>query len=326
MNIAFENLKRNLSEKIYPVYLIEGEDGFFRDRAAKLIKDAALKEPSLNYTRMDGSDVKASGEKLLMDLRAFPFMSDYRVIEVFDWSPTAAELKGEFKEYFSDPNETSVLIVSNTVKAEALKKFDCVCVVNCQKGDISLITRYIRSKASKEKLIISNSVCKMIADYTLFDMAKIDKETDKLIDYCRGEAEIDENAVEKIVAKETDYKIFEIVGFISSKNYAKVYEVIKDVITPSDKQQIFVSLYYHFRRMFYAKVFAGSITDLASNMGEHEYTMKKAKEQAASFSAKRLKEVVESLSGLDSDYKSGNISIDNAFDLAVFSILTGDNK
>ena len=326
MTVAFENLKNSLSERVYPVYLIEGEDGFFRDRASAIIKGATLKEPALNYTRMEGSDIKTSQEKLLMDLGAFPFMSDYRVIEVFDWQPTAAELKGGFKEYFENPNETSVLIVVNTGRAEALKKFDCVCVVDCRKADISLITRYIRSKASKSNLIISNSTCKMIADFTLFDMARIDSETDKLIDYCRGGAEIDDKAVETIVAKETDYKIYEIVGFIARKNYSKVYEIIKDVVTPSDKQQIFVSLYYHFRRMFYAKVNAESSQTLAQNLGEKEYTMRMAKEQAEAFSPKRLKQIVENLAALDRDYKSGNFTLEGAYDMAIFGVLTGENK
>ena len=328
MTIAFENLKKSLTEKVWPVYLIEGEDGFFRERASKLIKDATLSEPSLNYTRLEGADVKTSGagDKLLMDLRAFPFMSDYRVIEVFDWQPTATELKVGFKEYFDNPNETSVLIVVNEGKAEALKKFECVCVVDCKKADLPLVIRYIRMKAGKNQLIVSNSTCKKIAEYTLYDMAKIDSETDKLIDYCNGGAEIDDEAVEKIVVKETDYKIYEIVGFISKKNYSKVYEVIKDVVTPSDKQQIFVSLYYHFRRMFYAKVYGGSSSDLARNMGEKEYTMRMAKEQSAAFSAKKIKEVVEKLAFLDGEYKSGKISLDGAYDMALFGILTGDNR
>ena len=326
MNIAFENLKKSLTEKIYPVYLVEGEDGFFRDRASKLIKDATLSEPSLNYSRAEGADLKTAADKFIMDLRAFPFMSDYRVMEVFDWQPTAAELRGGLKEYFTTPNETSVLIVVNERKTEALKKFDCVCVVDCKKADLPLVTRYIRSKTNKANLIISNSTCKKIAEYTLFDMAKIDTETDKLIDFCAGGAEISDEVVENVVAKETDYKIYEIVGFISKKNYRKVYEVIRDVVTPTDKQQIFVSLYYHFRRMFYAKIYNGSSSDLAESLGEKEYTMRMAKEQSAAFSAKRIKEIVEKLSLLDGDYKSGKISLDGAYDIALFNVLIGDNK
>ena len=174
MTIRFENLKKTLSERIFPVYLIEGEDAFFRERAVSAIKAAVLKEPDLNLTRRDGAEVKAEPDKMLMDLRSFPFMSDYRVVEVREWQPTATELKGELKKYLENPVNESVLIVVNKGKCEALKKFDSVCVVDCSKADLEIITKYLRYKANKAQLIISNTVCRMIAEYSLYDMAKID--------------------------------------------------------------------------------------------------------------------------------------------------------
>ena len=324
--MRFENLKKSLTESISPVYLIEGEDAFFRERASELIKKATLKEPDINYTRFSGADLKVDTDKLLMDMHSFPFMSEYRVVEVFDWQPTAAEIKGSLKAYFDSPDPTTVLIIVNKAKSDNLKKQNNVCLVECNKADLDLITRYIRSKALAEKLIVSNSVCKKIADYSLNDMAKIDGEVNKLIDYCRGEAEISDEAGEKVVTKETDYKIFEIIGFIARKNYAKAYEVLKDFVTPSDKQSIITSLYYHFRRMFYAKVHGGDHVELARLLGDHEYVVRKAKEQSSAFSAKRLKDITEKLGGLDAKFKRGELTVDGAFDIAVNGVLTMDQR
>lgn len=326
MIIRFENLKKSLAEKIMPVYLIEGEDAFFRARAAEYIKNAALQEPDLNLSRYEGGFVKSDPDKIVLDLRSFPFMSEYRVVEVSDWQPTASELKGDLKKYLSEPNGQSVLIIVNSGKCESLKKFDSVCVVDCGKADIRLIISYIRHKATAARLIINDTTCKKIAEYCLLDMAKIDKETDKLIDYCNGKAEIDERAVEDIVVKDADYKIYEIVSFIAQKNYNKAYEVLKDVTAPAEKQQIFVSLYYHFRRMFYASVYKGDSAALAAYLGDSPYPVKKAKEQSAYFSAKRLKDIVERLAKADGDFKSGKLSLDNAYDLAIFDILSGENR
>ena len=326
MNVRFENLKKSLSEGVCPVYLIEGEDSFFRARAVETIKKAVLSEPDLNLSRFAGADIKADAGKFIMDLRSFPFMSEYRVVEVSEWQPTAAEIKGEIKDYLSSPNEQTVLIVVNKGKCDNLKKFDCVCVVDCSKADLDIIIKYVRYKASLSNLIVSNSTCRKIAEYCLYDMAKIDKETDKLIDYCTGEAEITDQAVDTMVFKDVDYKIYQLTGYIAAKNYDKAYSILKDVTTPADKQQIFVSLYYHFRRMFYAGVFKGLPSELASYLGDKEYPVKVAKEQAAGFSPKRLKEIVERLSRLDGDFKSGKISVESAYDLAVFGILSGENR
>ena len=325
-SIRFENLKQSLKETVFPVYLVEGEDSFFRSRSVELIKKAVLSEPDLNLSRFDGAQIKADAGQLIMDLRSFPFMSEYRVVEVVDWQPTVAEIKGEIKDYLSAPNDKAVLIVVNKAKCENLKKFDGVCVVDCSKADLDVITKYIRYKATSAKLIVSNSVCRKIAEYCLYDMSKIDKETDKLIDYLLGSSEITDDAVEKMVTKDVDYKIYQLTGFIAAKNFGKAYDILKDVTTPSDKQQIFVSLYYHLRRMFYASVYRGSDKELAAYLGDKEYPVKVAREQAAHFSAKRLKNIVEHLSALDGDFKSGRISVDNAYDLALFDVLSGETR
>ena len=324
MNIRFENLKKSIAERIFPVYLIEGEDSFFRARAVELIKQAILKEPDFNLTRYEGERLKGNADALVMDLRSIPFMSDYRVVEVSDWQPNATEIKGEIKNYLQSPCAESVLIVVNKGKCESLKKFECVCVVDCAKADMPVIIKYIRYKATKANLIIADSTARMIIEYSLFDMAKIDKEIDKLIDYSSGEVEITPSAVEKIVTKDADYKIYEIVGFIAKKNYAKVYEVLNEVTTPAEKQQIFASLYYHFRRLFYASVFKGDVKTLAQYLGEKEYTMRMAKEQAAFFSPTRLVGIVEKLAAYDGDFKSGRITAESAYELAVFFVLSGD--
>lgn len=325
-SIRFENLKQSLKETVFPVYLVEGEDAFFRSRSVELIKKAVLSEPDLNLSRFDGAQIKADVGQLIMDLRSFPFMSEYRVVEVVDWQPTVADIKGEIKDYLSAPNDKAVLIVVNKAKCENLKKFDGVCVVDCSKADLDVITKYIRYKATAAKLIVSNSVCRKIAEYCLYDMSKIDKETDKLIDYLLGSSEITDDAVEKMVTKDVDYKIYQLTGFIAAKNYDKAYDILKDVTTPSDKQQIFVSLYYHLRRMFYASVYRGSDKELAAYLGDKEYPVKVAREQSAHFSAKRLKNIVEHLSALDGDFKSGRISVDSAYDLALFDVLSGETR
>ena len=111
--MKFEQLKQSLKEKVEAIYLIEGEETFFRLRATEMIKDACLSEPSLNYTKIYGADVKASGtDSLIMSLNSVPFMSEKRVVEVVEWYPTAQDIKDKYlKEYFSAPVDTSVLII-----------------------------------------------------------------------------------------------------------------------------------------------------------------------------------------------------------------------
>ena len=322
--MKFELLKQSIKEKVEPVYLIEGEETFFRMRASEMIKAACLSEPGLNYTRLTGADIKSAGfDSLIMSLRSYPFMSEKRVVEIADWYPTAAELKDKtLKEYFSDPTDTSVLIVLNEKPADQLKKMPSVTLVECARADEQLITRYIRSKTNKFSLIVSSAVCSKIIDYCQSDLVKIDGEVDKLIDYCKGKSEIDEKAVDLLVTKDAEYQIYEIVNFIAKKDYTNAYKIISEMRTPSEKQMLIVSLYNHFRRLFYCATTKGDNATVAQMLGVKEYAVKKAREQASAFSPKRLKKIMDKLAAGDAAFKSGLKPVDNVFSECVFYILT----
>ena len=48
--MKFTALKKHLqSEGVQPVYLLEGEELYFRDKGAEMIKSACLSQPQLNY-------------------------------------------------------------------------------------------------------------------------------------------------------------------------------------------------------------------------------------------------------------------------------------
>ncbi len=321
--MKFQDLKNSLAEQIFPIYLVEGEDAFFRNRAVALIKEACLTEPDFNYTRFVGSEIKGQYDSLLSAVRIFPFMSEKRVVEVIDFNPTATDLKDKaLLEYLKSPEDTTVLIIVNKSKCDALKKFPSVTLVDCQKADSDVIAKYIRAKATKAKLIISSSVCQKIIDYSLSDMSKIDGEINKLIDYCNGRAEITEADVDKIVSKDLEYKIFEIVQLVAKRNYDSAYKFLSEITSIAEKQQFLVSLYYQFRRMFYASVTAGDADEVAEILGDKRYTIIKARELARLFSNKRLKEIMQNLARLDGEFKTGEISLDSAFSQAVFSVLT----
>lgn len=305
-----------------PIYLLEGEEVFFRERAEDLIKSVAVQEPQLNFATFDGSFVKQGTDNLLSLLSSCPFMSEKRAITLREWYPTAQDLKDKaLKSYFDNPYDTSVLIIDNSKKCEALKKISSVTLVDCQKGSLDLISKYIRSKCSKENLIISSTTCKLIAEFCLYDMTRINGEVDKLISYKAGDAEITKTDVENMVTKTSDYKIYEMVSYIASKNYDSAYKILEDLNSSSDKQMLFASLYYHFRRMFFVSMSNKNDSDLAVILGVKEYAVTMARRQARDFPPKRLKKIMDKLSECEKSFKSGKITFDGAFVYAVFSVL-----
>ena len=174
----------------------------------------------------------------------------------------------------------------------------------------------LSQEALGEQLSVSRqSIYKWEADSSL-------PEIDKLIAFKQGEDEITEKDVELMVAKTIDYQVYQMVAFIAEKKYTQAYKVIQDLTTISEKQLLFVSIYYHFRRMFFVSISTESDKELAQMIGVKEYAIVKARQQASSFSAKRLRKILNKLSQLDGDYKSGKLLFDNAFLSAMFTVLT----
>lgn len=320
--MKFEGLKNSLKEQIYPVYLLEGEEDFFREKATDLIVSASVSEPQLNYSSLDGATISKSADALVSVLSSFPFMSDKRAVTVREWYPTASDLKDKaLKNYFDNPCDTSVLIINNSKKCDSLKKIPSVTVVECGRGDIELISKIIRAGCSKEKLIISTSTCKLIAEFCLYDMTRIMGEVDKLIAYKAGQTDISDDDVKAMVTKTNDYKIYEMVSFIANKSYSDAYKIMQELNSTSDKQMLFASLYYHFRRMFFVSMSDKTDEELAQILAVKPYAVTMARRQAKSFTAKRLKKIMDKLSFCEQGFKSGTISFDGAFYDGIFNVL-----
>lgn len=319
--MKFENLKSSLKDEILPIYLLEGEEDFFRERGEDIIKNVAITELQLNFAAFDGTTLKQGTDNLVNLLSSCPFMSDRRAITVREWYPTAQELKGSIKNYLENPFDTSVLIINNAKKCEALKKFKKVTVVDCARGTPELVTKFIRSECTKENLIISTSTCKLIAEYCLYDMTRINAEVKKLISFKSGKQDISDEDVNLLVSKTSDYKIYEMVSYIANKNYAEAYRILEELNSISDRQMLFASLYYHFRRMFFVSMSDKPDDELASILGVKEFAVTMARRQAKTFSSKRLKLIMDKLAECERGFKSGAISFDGAFLSGVFNVL-----
>lgn len=320
--MRFEELKQSLEDKVFPIYMLEGDDAFFRTRGVELIKKRCLQEPSLNYTKVEGANMKIEFESVITNLRVYPFMSEKRVVEISEWYPSATDLKQKnLKEYFDYPADSSVLIIVNSANSEVLKKLKNIIFIDCKRADIAFVCRYIKNRVEKSGINIEQSTCMKIAEYCLNDMTRVSQETQKLIDYSFFSKRITAESVELLINKDLDYKTYEIVEFIASHNFKNAYKIIDDISAPSEKQILFVSLYYHIRRMFYAAVTKKSVTEIASLLSCKEFAVKKAKEQAAKFTPKRLKKILDKISQCDFAFKCGALSLDNAFYAGVISVM-----
>ena len=321
--MKFKELKKSLINGAEKIYLVNGEDAFFITYSVKLICDKYLSQPDLNLTVFEGTEVKGNPDKLLSALVSYPFMSEKRIVVVKEYYPLAQDIKA-LTGYFSDPCETTILIICNQSPSENIAKQKNVTTVDCSKGDLLLLSGWISSKAKSAGLTVSNLAVNKIIDYCCYDMTRINGETEKLISYALGKSQITEADVDALCVKETDYKLYEVVDFIASRRYDRAYESFTEMLdSAGDGQKLFVSLYYHFRKLFYVSVSNESDKALSEYLGIKEFAVKKAREQARRFSPKRLKAVTDKLEKEDADFKQGKLEAQSAIWNGILNILVG---
>ena len=84
-----------------PIYLFEGEEGYFREKGEAMLKSRFVQEPTLDYLSLDGSTLKGEKMKTLADaLSCFPFISEKRMVRVTEFYPTEKEYETYLQPIF----------------------------------------------------------------------------------------------------------------------------------------------------------------------------------------------------------------------------------
>lgn len=304
----------------FAVYLFEGEDAYFRERGLTLLKNKFVSEPSLNYVCFN-NDV-GLGE-LLTSLDGFPFMSEKRLTAIREFYPKSDFIKGELGTFLDNPSPTGIFVVLNEKPCEALKKYSQVCVVDCSKQDTSLLIRWVKAECGKAQVSIDGETAKLLVEFCLQDMTRIETETNKLIDYVGINGIIDRQAVEDMVARETEYKIYELTDYIAKKKFDLALAVIKDMLSKGETmQRLIVAIYNYYRRLLLSAISDKTVSELALLFGVKEFAARKTKEQAAMFKKRSLKSAVDALTDADYRIKSGLNDADEMSWIMIFKIMT----
>ncbi len=313
----FKNGLANGNE--HPVYLFEGEDAYFRERGLALLIKEFVSESSLNLTNLESD---CAVEELVVSLNGYPFMSRKRLTVIREFYPKAEQLKRGLKEYLESPSSDCILAVLNEKPCDALKKFNSVAVVDCKKADVSLLIRWIKAECSKSGVNIDGETAKILAEYCLSDMTRIETETAKLISYVGEIKTITEKDVNDMVSRDTDYKIYEMTDYIAKKKFDLALSIIKDMSAKGETgQRILSSAYNYFRKLLHAGISGKTASELGEALGMKEYPAKKLIEQSKLFKKKSLKKAVDRLTDSDFLFKSGKVDIDEQMWIAVFDIM-----
>ena len=321
--MKFIQLAKSLQEKISPIYLIEGEEAYFRDHAVSAIRAACnIAQPLLNDVRFEGETLK--GEKLVSfrdGLYALPFMDEKRLVRAYEFYPAEREWE-LFKSYAESPCPSTVLLIVNSgKKGTDLKKKKGIEYVDCSRADRDTLSRWAFNLMRRSGLLLDAAAAELMVQYCAQDAARMKGETEKLRLLLGEGGKVTSATVEEYVAKDAEYKIFELTQAASKGNFTRFSEILYDLESKGyDESALLVSLASHFKTLLEVSRVRGSDEEASKALGMHPYSVRVNRETAGRLGEKRTEELYRSLYSLSAQARGGLYGKSGALEAAIVKI------
>ena len=325
--MKFTELKDSISNGAESIYLLEGEDAYFRLKAEEMIKQAILEMPELNYSAFEGENLKGSAlGELVAAVKNYPFMAEKRVIKVTDFYPSESEYDNYLKPLFEDFPQSSILIIVNHggKKGVELKRKKSVTYVDCSKAEPESVARWAYITFKRAGIACSAAACENLAAYCVYNMSRVSVEVQKLIDY-KGSGELTMAEIDDLVYKDADYRIYEMTGAVARRDFTKYCVVSADLKSKGfDEISILNGLFSYFRTLLSAANSSLSDGQYAKENGMKEFSVKKNREQAAMIGSNNLVNYINLIYKSIAEVKSGLLTPVAAMQICENMLFFGD--
>lgn len=327
--MKFVQLENSLRQGLAPVYLIAGEETYFRDHAVAKIRAACgIANPALNDVRVEGETLK--GDRLLSfrdELRFLPFLDGKRLVRVYEFYPTEREWEKILRPYAEHPCDSTVLLIVNSGKrgnACDLTRKKEIVYVDCGREDEETLTRWLYALMKREGLQPDADAAGLMVRYCASDAARMKKETEKLGLLLGEGGRVTRTVVEEHIAEDAEYRIYELTQAASRGNTTAFWEILSDLLRKGyDETAALSALTSHFKTLSEIAGMRGSDEEIGNILGMKPYPVKKNRELAARIGRARAEELYRALYALGSDMRSGLVLKSGALSCAIAEIFFG---
>ena len=305
------------------MYLIEGEEAYFRDAAVKAISDALhITQPLLNNVRYEGESLKGDRVASFRDeLYTLPLFDEKRLVRVYGFYPSEREWAA-IEGYLQNPAPSTVLLIVNEGKKGVdLKKKKGLTFVDCAREEEETLTRWLFTLMRRNNLNADAEACTLMVRYCARDCSRMKAETEKLVLLLGEGSKVTARHIEEYVNKDAEYKIYEMTQAASRGNTAKFYEIMDELMKKGfDEYAVLSSLTSHFETLTAVGNLSGSDEEVGRILSQNAYAVKKNRELVRRLGRERVKELYEGLYELGAGAKSGKYQKQGALFLAIAKI------
>jgi len=315
------------------IFFIHGTDSYRCRQKSKELQDqfAQKKDKAgFNIVRLEGE--KLDFDKFKQEALTVPFLGEKKFIivnnvtknrtinkDLLDFLKTKdSELENSlmFVEIYESKKEEPANALYKFLKTQKFKwEIDSLSNYEIEKW----LANYFKEKKADYDAKIINQLVAMVGN----DLSQLTNEADKLISYKAGE-KITAEDVKLLVSAKFEDNIFNLTDAIAYKNSKLALKLISDQLKSGSAP---LAIQAMIARQFKIILKAKSIIEnsggypnqgqIASEIGEHPFVVKKAIEQARGFSIGELIKINQTLLDIESQLKSGAKNPELLFDLLV---------
>lgn len=315
------------------VHLLYGEEIYLLEtKLKKLKKEFGEMVKGINFIQIDAENVS----EIISDIETPAFGYPTKLIIARDTglfkkekkaakgkakkSEGANSLESKIAEYILEHKEileddVTLIFVEEAVEKNSLYKAieEVGEVTNFELLKLPQLMDNIKKICSLYKVNINNDVAKYFVECCGTSMQDLINEIRKLIEYVGPEGTIQKEDIDKLSIKQLDSVIFDLTDNLGKKEIGKSLEVLNNLLYSKEPiQKILITLYNHFKKLYIVKMAEKYRKDLAAAMKlkpNQLFLVTKYKAQARYFDGNELRKILQELTDLDSNYKTGLIDL-----------------
>lgn len=301
------------------IYLVYGEQELLVNKMIdKIAKDTLSSIDEFNYVVLDA--YKHDALQVVSELESFCFSSDKKVVVLTNsYFLTNNNSEGPYEyelieNYLENQTEGTTFVISvNSAKLDekrnivkAIRKIAKVVEVDSiNKKDLPKIVKQMFTKRNVE--ITDDALHELLSRLDL-DMYQISNEVDKLSTYSN---KIYLHDIEALTPKKLDDNIFDMIDAMFKKNSNKAFRIYNDLKSLGNEPVSLVSIIATQVRFLYQILVLSNKgyneANIANELSAHPYRVKMGMEKVRNYSEYELEDMLDELSKLDIQIKTGDI-------------------
>ncbi len=322
------DIEKAIKSELAPAYVITGEDEYLKRYVReKLLSTIGEEDRTFSYVYIDYDSNKDVGE-ILDAANAFSFSQAKKMVEVSSFSfKIPAKDEKALDDYFKYPSPFSFILFMGSEKSLAIiKKY--AEVIDCDKASEDELYNYINKMLKADDYKMQGLVVREFIRYCNYDFGKIVSEMTKLKLYTLDRKEITRQDIENLTPPDIETKAYALTNALTKGDFASAIDTLQTLKSRGVESNVLFGLLNNTYRRLYQLATTGSSDDTIMKVTGFSFGALRMNKDLVARNRKeikgyvfKLKDAVDFLTDLEYRYKSSDLDVDAALDLAVAHIL-----